>query len=350
MRVVGLDIGGANIKGCGLALDEGGVPKDLLFKSIHFPIWQRTRGELWDLVADTVYELADAPNVPEVVSVVMTAELSDTFQTKREGVTTIVEGLQRTLRDIPLVFPDVYLELLGIDEVLKDPFRVAAANWPVLAWSVGRGIHECILIDVGSTTTDIIAIRNGYPITIGRNDTNRLMSGELVYTGALRTNLASILREVELDGVPCRLSSEYFATSADVHLVLGNITESQYTTETADGRGKSLEECRARLSRIVCGDIETVSTKQITQIAKQAWNKQCEDITRAVFQVCALHDLKPAEQIFVFSGIGASFLGHKALTSMDIKEERYLQDLLGPDGATAATAFAAALYAARNWR
>ncbi|MHA2021764.1 MAG: hydantoinase/oxoprolinase family protein [Candidatus Thorarchaeota archaeon] len=350
MRVVGLDIGGANLKGCGLTLDDNDVPGDLVFRSMSFPIWQRDRRDLWNLIADTVYELADASETPELVSVVMTAELSDTFQTKREGVTTIVEGVHRTLRNIPIAFPDVNLELLQLEEVLNDPLRVAAANWPVLAWTVGRGIPDCILIDVGSTTTDIIPIRDGFPITRGRNDTNRLMSGELVYTGALRTNLSAILREVELDGVTCRVSSEYFATSADVHLVLGHIAEHQYSSETADGRGKSLEECRARLARVVCGDIETIPADQIVDVARQAWTQQLTDITSAVLQVCALHDLNPSKQIFVFSGVGAVFLGRSAMASLDIKEGRYLQDILGPEGATVATAFAAALFAARNWR
>jgi probable H4MPT-linked C1 transfer pathway protein len=350
LRVVGLDIGGANLKGCGLTLDDNGVPGDLVFRSKSFPIWQRDRRDLWNLIADTVYELADASDAPELVSVVMTAELSDTFQTKREGVTAIVEGVHRTLRNIPVAFPDVNLELLQLKEVLNDPLRVAAANWPVLAWTVGRGIPNCVLIDVGSTTTDIIPIKDGFPITRGRNDTNRLMSGELVYTGALRTNLSAILREVELDGVTCRVSSEYFATSADVHLLLGHIAEHQYSNETADGRGKSLEECRARLARVVCGDIETIPADQIVDVARQAWTQQLTDITSAVLQVCALHDLNPAKQIFVFSGVGAVFLGRSAMASLDIKEGRYLQDILGPEGATAATAFAAALYAARNWR
>jgi probable H4MPT-linked C1 transfer pathway protein len=112
------------------------------------------------------------------------------------------------------------------------------------------------------------------------------MSGELVYTGALRTNLSAILREVELDGVTCRVSSEYFATSADVHLVLGHIAEHQYSSETADGRGKSLEECRARLARVVCGDIETIPADQIVDVARQAWTQQLTDITSAVLQVC----------------------------------------------------------------
>jgi len=350
LRVVGLDIGGANLKGCGLTLDDSGVPTELTFHSESFPIWQRERLDLWNLIANTVYELANTPQAPELVSVVMTAELSDTFQTKREGVTTIAKGVHRTLREIPIVFPDIDLELLSFEEVLNDPLRVAAANWPVLGWTVGRGIPNCILIDVGSTTTDIIAIRNGFPITRGKSDTSRLMSGELVYTGALRTNLSAILREIELDGVSCRVSSEYFATSADVHLVLGHIAKHQYTNDTADGRGKSIEECKARIARVVCGDIETIQESQIVDIARQAWTQQLRDILSGVFQVCALHDMKPSEQVYVFSGIGAAFLGRSALASLDIKEGKHLHDLLGPDGATAATAFAAALYAARNWR
>jgi probable H4MPT-linked C1 transfer pathway protein len=350
VRVVGLDIGGANLKGCGLTLGENGIPGDLVFLSESFPIWQRDRVELWTLIANTVYELANDSKAPELVSVVMTAELSDTFETKRDGVTAIAEGVHRALRNIPITFPDISLELIDLEEVLNDPLRVAAANWPVLAWTVGRGVPDCILIDIGSTTTDIIPIKDGLPLTRGRNDTNRLMSGELVYTGALRTNLSAILREVELDGVTCRVSSEYFATSADVHLVLGHITKDQYSNDTADGRGKSVEECKARLARIVCGDIETVPEDQILDIARQAWTQQLKDITSGVLQVCAMHGLELAEQIFVFSGVGAVFLGRSALASFDIREGRYLQDILGPEGASCATAFAAALYAARNWK
>jgi uncharacterized hydantoinase/oxoprolinase family protein len=104
------------------------------------------------------------------------------------------------------------------------------------------------------------------------------------------------------------------------------------------------------LARVVCGDSETVPTDQIVDIARQAWTQQLKDITSAVLQVCALHNLEPTEQIYVFSGVGAVFLGRSAMASFDIKEGRYLQDILGPEGATAATAFAAALYAARNWR
>ena len=49
----------------------------------------------------------------------------------------------------------------------------------------------------------------------GRTDVERLLAGELVYTGALRTNVAAVLSHVPLGGKPCPVSSELFAISAD---------------------------------------------------------------------------------------------------------------------------------------
>ncbi|MFX1265832.1 MAG: hypothetical protein ACFFH0_10670, partial [Promethearchaeota archaeon] len=148
MRVVGLDVGGANLKGCGLTLDESGAPQDVSFSSHHFPVWLRSRTELWSLLSRTTSDLSDS-GTPDLVSLVMTAELSDTFDTKREGVVSIVRGASTALSDTRIVFPSVDLKLLQLSQVLASPLSVAAANWPVLAWTIGREVPDCILVDVG---------------------------------------------------------------------------------------------------------------------------------------------------------------------------------------------------------
>ena len=84
---------------------------------------------------------------------------------------------------------------------------------------------NCILIDTGSTTTDIIPIKNGQEHATGRSDLERLKTGELVYSGTLRTNVAALVEKVPLDGTMIRVASELFAITADVQMVLGNITE-----------------------------------------------------------------------------------------------------------------------------
>ncbi|MFW9800230.1 MAG: hydantoinase/oxoprolinase family protein [Candidatus Thorarchaeota archaeon] len=349
MRVVGLDIGGANLKGCGLTIDESGNLQDQSYSSDHFPVWLHERAKLWDLISRTVSKLS-GNRTPDLVSIVMTAELSDTFETKRDGVVSIVEGISSVIANTPVVYPSIDLELLQPQEALDSPLSVAAANWPVLAWAVGRDVSDCILIDVGSTTTDVLPIRDGFPATIGKDDTSRLISGELVYTGVLRTDVSAILRSVSVEGESCRVSSEHFATSGDVHLVLGHIAEDQYTIETADNRGKSPAECKARLARVLCGDIETLSDKVIVDIARQAWIQQLDDIGGAVLQICRRMSIDPKEEIFVFSGIGAEFLGYAAVTPFGVTKATYLKDVLGVDGSIVATAYSAALYAGTKWR
>src|SRR6185503_8193489 len=73
------------------------------------------------------------------------------------------------------------------DQARADPLRVAAANWAATAHLVAKTTPTCVLIDIGSTTTDIIPIIDGRVAVSGRTDPDRLASGELVYTGALRT-------------------------------------------------------------------------------------------------------------------------------------------------------------------
>jgi probable H4MPT-linked C1 transfer pathway protein len=101
----------------------------------------------------------------------------------------------------------------------------------------------------------------------------KLVNGELVYTGALRTNVAAIVNAVPVRGGMARVSSELFATSGDVHLVLGNIGEEDFSTDTADGRGKSRAEALARLARVVCADVEMLSEGEIVRIAEHVYRK-----------------------------------------------------------------------------
>jgi len=67
----------------------------------------------------------------------------------------------------------------------------AAANWLALATYAGRLAPRgpAVLLDVGSTTTDVIPLQDGTPVPRGRTDPERLESKELVYTGVRRTPL-----------------------------------------------------------------------------------------------------------------------------------------------------------------
>jgi probable H4MPT-linked C1 transfer pathway protein len=174
-------------------------------------------------------------------------------------------------------------------------------------------VKTCVAVDVGSTSTSIIPVVDGRVSAAGKTDLEKLMVGELVYTGSLRTNVAAIVGSVPLRGGTARVSSELFAQSGDVHLVLGNIAEGEYTTETADGRGRTRREALARLARVVCADLEMLSEEEIMQIAKYVRDRQVEQVVEGLSQVYSrVKSLTTAEVPVVVTGIGKEFIARAA--------------------------------------
>ena len=213
----------------------------------------------------------------------MTAELSDAFRTKREGVAFVLDAAEDALGN-PSVLT-VAGELVSVAEARARPWDVAAANWVATALAVAEVHPEALLIDVGSTTADIVPIVAGRVAATGHNDLERLQAGELVYTGVLRTNLAAIARRVPVRGGWCPVSSEYFAISADVQLVLGRLTEEAYDCPTPDGRPATVAFARERIARLVCADAEQLDADEIDAIAAYLGAEQVRQIEAAARRV-----------------------------------------------------------------
>ena len=153
-------------------------------------------------------------------------------------------------------------ELVSLAEARARPLDVAAANWVASALAVGALHPDALMLDVGSTTADVIPIAAGRVAAAGRTDLDRLLAGELVYTGVLRTNLAAIAPRVPVRGRWCPVASELFAISADVHLILGHLAPEAYTCPTPDGRAASVECARERVARLVCADAEQLEPRR----------------------------------------------------------------------------------------
>jgi probable H4MPT-linked C1 transfer pathway protein len=208
---------------------------------------------------------------------------------------------------------------------------------------VGRYIRDCFLIDAGSTTTDIIPIVDGKPKTIGKTDTERLISGELVYSGALRTTIPAIVSRIPVWGKDCRVSSEKFALSADVHLILNNISEEEYSCETADGRGKTVEYSLARLARVVCADTDMLQRNEIYEIAQYIYQCQLNQIRDALIQAASKNT---TIKRVVVTGTGRNFLAGKAAMEAGFRDIIDLGQIIGGKGAGMSPAYAMALMVA----
>jgi (4-(4-[2-(gamma-L-glutamylamino)ethyl]phenoxymethyl)furan-2-yl)methanamine synthase len=299
MPVIGLDIGGANTKAAVVYVDQS-----VTIVSEPSEVWREPKA-LAGAIASVVGRLG-LDRAP--VALTTTAELVDVFASKREGVLRVLEATRQALPGRKLHVLTASGELIGLREALASPLQCAAANWLATALVVARSLPDSILIDCGGTTTDVIPIVAGQVAARGRTDVERLLAGELVYTGALRTNIAAALSHVPIGGEPCPVSSELFAISADAHLLRGSLSPEQCTCTFPDGRGTSLPEVRSRLARVVCADPEQLAPGDLEAIAGAVEEAQIASIASAFDRVAGR---LPAGTGVIAVGVGA-FLARAA--------------------------------------
>lgn len=315
MNVLGLDIGGANLKA---ACSNG------LARSQSFALWKQPNklpAALRQLVTGWHWDR---------VAVTMTGELCDCFATKRAGVLAILQAAEEVFVDA--VVWQTNAKFAPLIDARADPLPCAAANWLALATYCGRlcPSGRGLLVDIGSTTTDVVPLVDGQPTPSGRTDTERLRCGELVYTGMRRTPVCAILG---LDGM-----AEFFATTQDVGLILGDISDDPNDHDTADQRPATRPHALARIARMMGGDRETMGDQEIEQLALRIRQRQREAIQAAVQRVA------PAlvECSAIVSGSGEALGRHVVRGARRVMS---LRDLLGVEISQAAAAYAVAMLA-----
>jgi (4-(4-[2-(gamma-L-glutamylamino)ethyl]phenoxymethyl)furan-2-yl)methanamine synthase len=343
VNVLGLDIGGANTKAAFLKSQNGTV-KEIETLLEYFPIWKDGKDKLPKVLEKLKTKLTGTKTV-DGVGITITAELSDAYRTKKGGINHVLDCVCHVFGGVPLFVLDVEANLLSVEKARREPYRVASANWAATGWMVSKLVKDCVVVDVGSTSTSIIPIMDGKIATKGKTDLEKLQNGELVYSGSLRTNVATIVDKIPVKGKMTRVSSELFSQSGDVHLLLGNITEKDYTAETCDGRGKTRNETTSRLARVVCADTDMVTEQEIRGMAKFVYGKQVEQIADGLKQVS---DRIKQAKMAVVTGLGREFLARKAAEKVGFNNIIALEELLSVDVAVVSPSVGIALMVAEQ--
>jgi probable H4MPT-linked C1 transfer pathway protein len=270
-----------NTKAVRVRLRNGTAP-ELESASVPFEI-QHDPGALADTLRLLARRLGAAEGCAHAIT--MTAELSQAFRTKREGVGAVLDG-------VLAAFPSHLVRVFTVDgrfvtpdEARALPLEVGASNWVATATLAARLAPDAILIDIGTTSTDIIPIVAGQVAARGHTDPARLSTGELVYTGAVRTPVEAIVRDVPLWGGRATVSAEAFATVGDAHVWLGTLRPEEYTAPTSDRRPVTREAAGERLARVVCGDRDMLDEAAIDGIARAVVEAQAEQIVTGIRSV-----------------------------------------------------------------
>lgn len=239
--------------------------------------------------------------------VTMTGELVDLFDGRADGVRRLIAAIVEALPDAELrVYAGEAGFLLPV-LAAERPQEVASANWHASVRFVAARCGGGLFVDLGSTTTDVVPFAEGRVANLGYTDAERLVSEELVYTGATRTPVMALADVVPFDGERQRLMAEYFATMADVHRLTGALPEDADQHPAADGRGKSAVDSARRLARMLGRDLDSAEMAAWRRLAAHLAERQ-RQLLQAAFDRVLSRGLVDEDAPLVGAGVGRFLL------------------------------------------
>lgn len=263
--LIGWDIGGAHVKACrqvrGQVVDVAQWP---------CPLWQGTE-HLEHVLAQAAARWPGLARARHAVT--MTGEMVDLFAHREHGVQRIASLLAGALHAPRFFAGDE--GWCSAEAVQRHWAQIASANWLAAARHAARALPDAagVLVDIGSTTTDLIAFDRGRVPTTSRSDVQRLASGELVYQGVVRTPLCAVTRRIAWRGERLNVMNEFFATTADVYRLTGELAVAHDQQPSADGAPKDLPHTRSRLARMIGLDARDADAGEWLAFAR-AWRAQ----------------------------------------------------------------------------
>ncbi|QRM57574.1 hydantoinase/oxoprolinase family protein [Sinorhizobium sp. BG8] len=275
--VIGWDIGGAHLK---VARADGG--RITLARTIRASMWLGL-----DQVRAALQELGPLVDRSAINVFTMTGELSDGFPSRDEGIRQLLDFIETEFGvDGSLIYAGRagFSDIAGARPLGPD---IASANWHATAALTAERVGEGLFVDMGSTTTDILALAGGKLASSGYSDAERLLTGELVYTGFTRSALIGIAERVPVRGAMTPLMNEYFANTADISRIMGILDEHDDHYPTADRREKTVSGSIGRLARMIGRDSSDLEDEEWTDIASWFSEHQLRMIHDAAFRVLA---------------------------------------------------------------
>ncbi len=322
--VVGWDIGGAHLKLACLS-DSGDVLDILQYPT---PVWKGMESlrRAINTAMEHIQKSLSVNNIRHAVT--MTAELVDLFPNRHQGVLEISSLLNQIINDQTVLFYAGDNGFVDADEIGTVTNKVSSANWHATANFVASKLSHGVILDMGSTTTDIIPFESGLSIPAGYSDHERLYTQELLYTGMIRTPVMAIVKQLPYRNKDYNIMAEHFATMADVYRVTGQLNEQDDYMESADGKEKTVLASTRRLARLIGLDIKDISksdTQEFKTMAEYIVQQQLEMI-----DACLLNGFSRLNQksnaVLVGAGCGRSLISSVA----DIHNIEYIDfnDLL----------------------
>jgi probable H4MPT-linked C1 transfer pathway protein len=322
-EIIGWDVGGAHLKAA--YMQQGKLVQVL---QVPCALW-RGLGELESAI-ELVLQAFSAQ--PAVHAITMTGELVDLFVSREAGVKAISQLMHGKLNGIKRFYAgaldESYSAFVAMHAVDQHWQQIASANWLASASfsaqqliKLGK-IDYALLVDIGSTTSDFVALVNGLPRCLGFSDAARMQSEELVYSGVIRTPLMALAQQISFEHKLTGVAAEYFATTADVYRLCADLSAADDMADTADGQDKTPLASARRIARMVGHDVTDAPMTSWLALAQAFKFKQLERLKNvAMAHIARITTGQPQldQQVMIIGAGAGSFLAKEIAQILQLR-------------------------------
>ena len=291
-NVLGWDIGGAHVK---VAKAAGSRSISHVYQ-LPCQLW-RGLNQLRASI-DVISKQLDFSE--SLFAITMTGEMVDHFNSRKEGTRRIIGEIEENFSETETRYFAGAKGFVSAGEAVREYRHIASANWFGSANFIATQLKDALFIDVGSTTTDILAIQGHQVMNEGCTDAERLYAQELVYCGVVRTPVFALCKAAPIEDRFIPVVNEYFASSADLYRLTGELPGYADMGNTPDGRGRDKMSSAVRLARIFGYDAVPEELSLWRDVAEYVRERQIQTIINA----CRKH-LSKVEQSLNFPVVGA---------------------------------------------
>lgn len=334
--VLGIDIGGKNIKYTVLTPEkgkyhiDGGIIHSISMKMELDHILKR-------LLA----------RIPEVSCIGVTMSFPVSYRDFQKGVEKIVNSFVNSEPGAPVLLVDFQGDLWSLrDAVTAEPVRFSASNFFGSAFLASKICDNAVMIDTGSTSTDIILIKNGRPLIMGKDieDIKRNLTGEMTWTGIMHTLVSSLTHFVPFRGRLVRVNSSSTTTN-DIYNVL-NYAEMGSLLRIYGMKQKEIEYYYLSVASFFGYDLSTIEPREIENASRFVSIKHMESVAESLLRVISGYNMSLQDTNFVLMGIGKDILLKKVLNLLEVPKSRVFDvaDYVPSDSWTYGSALGVALH------
>jgi uncharacterized hydantoinase/oxoprolinase family protein len=311
--IIGFDIGGSNIKfavitPCGEKYVARGGIVNAPFMSMEL---EHIVNQFLSGVQDDISHIGVITSYP--------VSCGD----QREGMEKIVNLFQKVMPEKPVFFIDFESRMWPLQEVISaDPARFAMSNFFGSAYLGSKIRSNTVVMDTGSTSTDILLIRDNCPVAIGQdtNSIGRQLTGEMTWTGVLFTPVSSLTEYVPLRGRLVK-GNPRGGTANDVYNII-YYEKMRDLLGTYEIKQKEKDRYALNLASLFLCDLKNIGPDEIENAARYVSVKHVEVVAGFLLQVLSYHKMHVKDTDFVLMGIGKDILLKKVLNLLDVDQSR----------------------------